>query len=148
MMAKKIQNFFTKEEQANILLAIKKAEMECSGEIRLHLDNKCKGSELDRAAQVFKVLKMHQTELRNGVLIYLAVEDRKFAIIGDIGIHEKVGDSYWQDVRDIMLEEFLQQNFEQGIVKAIERIGDKLKEHFPYQEDDVNELSDDISFGK
>ena len=88
-MSKSARNFFTEEEKENIKLSIKNAELDTSGEIRVHVENKCKGEVLDRAAYVFDKLKMNKTELRNGVLFYLAIKNRKFAIIGDSGINEK-----------------------------------------------------------
>ena len=91
---------------------------------------------------------MHQTELRNGVLIYLAVEDRQLAILGDAGINLKVPKGFWDDTRDVMINEFKQGNFAKGLSDGIIKAGEQLREHFPYQSDDVNELSDDISFGE
>ncbi len=139
--------FLSKEEQQQIVQAIQEAEKETSGEIRLHIEAKCKGDPLDRAKEVFAKLKMHQTALRNGVIVYLAVQDRKFAIWGDKGINEKVGDNFWQDVKDTMAEHFRKNQFAQGLIEGITMIGEKLKAFFPYQKDDVNELPDDISFG-
>jgi len=143
-----VNKFFSKQEKAQIVQAIKEAEKETSGEIRLHLETQCKGEALQRAIQVFAKLKMHNTKLRNGTLIYLAVKDRKFAIFGDEGIHKKVPENFWEDVKEEMRAEFVKERFAQGIVHGIGRIGEKLKTFFPYQSDDVNELSDDISFGK
>jgi uncharacterized membrane protein len=142
-----VKKFFTKEQQKSIVDAIKKAEKETSGEIRVHLESKCKGDVAERAVAIFKKLKMHQTELRNGVIIYLAVEDRKFAIFGDVGINAKVPDNFWEDVKEIMKNHFVKAEFTEGIVEGIAMVGQKLKEYFPYQDDDVNELSDDISMG-
>ena len=131
-----------------ILQAIREAEKETSGEIRLHMESKCKGDPLQRAIQVFAKLKMHKTKLRNGALIYLAVEDQKFAIFGDEGINKAVPDNFWEDVKDEMAEYFAKGDFVTGVTKGIHRIGEKLKTFFPYQTDDVNELSDDISIGE
>jgi uncharacterized membrane protein len=103
---------------------------------------------LDRAANVFAMLKMHKTKLRNGVLFYLSVEDRKFAILGDAGINARVPQNFWEITKEAMLEHFKNGQLTEGLVKGITMAGDKLKEHFPYQKDDVNELSDEISFGK
>lgn len=143
MTAKK---FFTEEEQQTIVKAIAAAELNTSGEIRVHLDNKCKGDVLDVAADRFKKLKMHETALRNGVLFYLAVDDHKFAILGDKGINETVPEGFWDSVRDKVLSNFKQKQFAQGLCKGIEMAGEKLKSHFPYQSDDSNELSDELSF--
>ncbi len=142
-----VRKFLSKEQKQQILDAIKKAEKETSGEIRLHLENHCKGDALDRAVVVFKKLKMHETELRNGALVYLAVDDRKFAIFGDKGINETVPENFWQDVKEEMREHFKNENFVEGITTGILRIGEKLKAFFPYKKDDINELSDDISIG-
>ncbi|HGY57457.1 MAG TPA: TPM domain-containing protein [Caldithrix abyssi] len=143
-----VKKFFTKEEKEHIVEAIREAEKETSGEIRLHLETVCKGDPLERAMKLFQKLKMFQTEQRNGVIIYLAVKDRKFAIYGDKGINEVVPENFWEDVKEEMREEFVKGAFADGVVKGIRRVGEKLKEYFPYQTDDVNELSDDISFGE
>jgi len=139
---------FTKEQQKMIVEAIKQAEHNTSGEIRVHIEKECKIDVLDRASNVFAMLKMHKTELRNGVLFYLSVEDRKFAILGDVGINIKVPENFWDSVKDTVLEQFKQGNQTEGLIKGILMAGEKLKTHFPYQKNDVNELSDEISFGK
>jgi uncharacterized membrane protein len=141
-------SFFTKEEQARILSAVKEAEDETSGEIRVHIETSCSGEVLDRAAWVFGKLGMHKTALRNGVLFYLAVADRKFAIIGDAGINAKVPKDFWDKAKDIMLGNFKAGNFTEGLSKGILMAGEQLKTHFPHESDDVNELPDDISFDK
>jgi uncharacterized membrane protein len=141
-----IKNFFTDIQQKSITLAIENAELHTSGEIRVHLASKCKDDVMKQAKKVFEQLKMHQTELRNGVLIYLAVEDKKFAILGDKGINDLVNDDFWDNVKDVMLNEFKRNEFTVGLCQGIEMIGDKLKLHFPYQKNDVNELTNDISF--
>ncbi len=139
---------FTKEQQNKIVEAIKQAEHNTSGEIRVHIEKTCKEDVLDRAADVFAMLKMHKTEQRNGVLFYLSVEDRKFAILGDAGINAKVPSNFWESVKETILEQFKLGNNTEGLVKGILMAGEKLKAHFPYQKDDANELSDEISFGK
>lgn len=143
-----IKKFFSKEQKEQIIRAIQEAEKETSGEIRLHLDSKCKGDALERAMVVFQKLKMQETQLRNGTLIYLAVNDRKFAIYGDTGINEAVPDNFWQDVKDDMRNYFKDDKFADGIISGIEQVGQKLKDFFPYQSDDINELPDDISIGE
>lgn len=140
-------DYFTKEQQKQIVEAIKEAEKNTSGEIRVHIEKRCKIDVLDRAADIFAMLKMHKTELRNGVLFYLSIEDRKFAILGDAGINAKVPDNFWESVKETVFEQFKQNNHTEGLVKGILMAGEKLKAHFPYQKDDVNELSDEISFG-
>lgn len=138
--------FFTKEEQQNIVAAIKEAELNTSGEIRVHIENHCKEEALERAAEVFYDLKMNRTAARNGILFYLAVKDRKFAIIGDEGINKEVEHDFWNDIKDEMISNFKENKFAEGLIAGILKCGDKLKKHFPYQNDDVNELSDEISF--
>ena len=142
------RTFFTKEEQNKIEEAISSAEKNTSGEIRVYLDNKCGEDVLDAATFQFKKLKMHKTELRNGVLFYLSLNDRKFAILGDKGIHEKVPENFWDSIRNTVIAHFKKQEFAQGLIKGIEMAGEKLKTHFPYQTNDTNELSNDISFNK
>lgn len=142
-----VKNFFSKEQKEEILKAIQEAEKDTSGEIRLHIESNCKGEPLDRAVKVFEKLKMHKTKLRNGVLIYLAVKDRKFSIFGDEGINKAVPDNFWEEVKDEMRVHFVKEEFATGVSKGIRMAGQKLKEFFPYQQDDVNELPDDISIG-
>lgn len=140
------RNFFTKEQQEEIRLAIINAELDTSGEIRVHIENTCKDDVLDRALEVFNKLGMEKTASRNGVLIYLAVKNRKFAIIGDKGIHEAVTENYWDSVKNKMLNHFRENQFTEGLVEAITETGNKLKKYFPYRTNDVDELSNDISF--
>ena len=140
------RTFFTKEEQQKIVAAIKEAELNTSGEIRVHIENHCKEEALERAAEVFYDLKMDRTAARNGILFYLAVKDRKFAIIGDEGINKEVEHDFWNDIKDEMIYNFKENKFAEGLIAGILKCGDKLKKYFPYQNDDVNELSDEISF--
>jgi uncharacterized membrane protein len=144
----KAKDFFSQEELKKIVESIEKAELETSGEIRFHMESHCKSNALSRAIQVFKNLKMHKTQLRNGTLIYLATADKKFAIVGDKGINEKVADNFWEDVKNNMSEQFMNNEFVSGISNAVLKVGEKLKEYFPYQADDINELSDDVSIGE
>ena len=141
------RNFLTQDEQKKVVDAITGAENKTSGEIRLHLDTTCKEDVLDRAAAIFKKLDMHKTELRNGVLIYLATEDRKLAILGDAGINAKVPENFWDVVKDEMIGAFKEGKYADGLVKAINMAGDKLKAFFPVAADDIDELSNEISFG-
>lgn len=140
------RNFFTKEQLEDLRLAIMNAELDTSGEIRVHIENTCSGEVMDRALVMFHKLEMDKTQYRNGVLIYLAVKNRKFAIIGDKAIHEVVTENFWDSIRNKMLNHFRENRFTEGLVEAITETGLKLKKYFPYQTDDVNELSDDISF--
>jgi len=143
-----VENFFSKEEKKQITDAIAQAELNTSGEIRLHVEGRCKLDVLDRAAYVFEKLDMHKTEQRNGVLFYLAVYDRKFAILGDGGINKLVPENFWDEIKATMLGYFKEGRFADGISKGILMAGEQLKANFPYQSDDVNELSDEISFEK
>jgi uncharacterized membrane protein len=141
-------DFFSKQEKEEIQLAIMNAELDTSGEIRVHMENNFTGDVMDRAAFIFKHLEMNKTELRNGVLIYLAVKNRRFAIIGDSGIHKVVPENFWDDIKAKMLNHFREGRFADGLVEAINNAGLQLKNHFPRQKNDVNELTDEISFGK
>ena len=142
-----LKNIFDDKTKAELVKVIKSAELNTSGEIRLHVENKCKIDVLDQAAFIFKKLKMHKTELRNGVLVYLAITDKKFAIIGDAGINAKVTDNFWDDIKNQMSDCFKEGDFVKGLSIGIEMTGEQLKKHFPYQKDDVNELPDEISIG-
>jgi uncharacterized membrane protein len=142
----KASTFFTKEQQAHILDAIKEAEKETSGEIRVHIETRHSGKVLDRAAWIFKRMGMHNTEARNGVLFYLAVRNKKFAILGDSGINEKVSEGFWDKIKVIMESDFREKRFTEGLAKGILMAGNQLKEHFPHLANDINELPDEISF--
>ncbi|MFA6402682.1 MAG: TPM domain-containing protein [Salinivirgaceae bacterium] len=144
----KPNDFFNTDDKAKIANAIKMAEMNTSGEIRLHVETHCKTDVLDRAAFIFSQLHMHKTEARNGVLFYLTLEDKKFAILGDIGINQKVSSDFWNSIKENMTAFFRDGNVSEGLEKGILMAGEQLKLHFPYQENDVNELSDEISYGK
>ena len=148
MIYQAVQMFFTKKERAEIKTAILDAERNTSGEIRVHIDYRCKEEVMDRAAFIFKTLNIHKTKLRNGILFYIAKSDQKFAILGDMGINARVPEGFWNHIKETMLSHFKEQRFTQGLISGIKMTGDKLKEYFPYQSDDKNDLSDDISFGK
>lgn len=140
-------SLLNEEEKTDILAAISAAELQTSGEIRLHVESRCTGDVLDRAAMVFETLAMHKTELRNGVLFYLATEDRMFAILGDGGIHSAVPDGFWIEVKDIVIEGLAAGKPAEGLASGIRLAGQQLSTHFPVKANDVNELSNDISFG-
>lgn len=142
------QKFFTDIQQQAIIKSIEKAELNTSGEIRLHVEDTCKINPVERAIEIFKKLEMHKTELRNGVLFYLATKDKKIAVIGDKGINDIVTENFWDDVKNEIINQFKKNQFTEGICKGIEMAGEKLKMHFPFQTDDTNELSNDISFGE
>ena len=134
------------EEDRRIVEAIKQAELNTSGEIKVHIENRCQGDVERRSIVVFNHLKLNETQLRNGVLIYLAVKDHKFAILGDEGINKVVEDGFWNDVKDLMQAHFKEGRFAEGLEQGIMRCGEKLKTYFPYQSDDINEIPDDISY--
>jgi len=140
--------FFTSDQKQQIIGAIKEAELNTSGEIRVHIENRCKKEVLDRAAAVFATLKMHKTKLRNGILFYLAIKDQKFAILGDGGINAVIPDDFWDNIKEMMQDKFKEGEFTIGLSSGIKMTGEQLKAHFPYQSDDINELDDDISFGE
>jgi uncharacterized membrane protein len=144
----KASSFFTKEQQEIILESVKTAEKETSGEIRVHIETSCPEEVLDRAAWVFAKLGMNKTALRNGVLFYLAVADKKFAIIGDAGINTKVPAGFWDGISELLKNNFIEGKFTEGLSSGILMAGEQLKVHFPYSKDDVNELPDEISFDK
>jgi uncharacterized membrane protein len=139
----------TPAQEAALVAAIKQAELQTSGEIRLHLEDKCPTPEpLDRAAQVFAELKMHRTQLRNGVLFYLAWQTRQFAVVGDAGINATVPDEFWETVKETVVEHFRQEQYVAGLERGIKLVGEQLRQFFPYNAaTDVNELADDISYG-
>ena len=141
-----IVDFFSQDEKAKIKEAVQNAENQTSGEIRLHLEAKCKGEVLDRAVFIFHKIGMSNTALKNGVLFYLSISDRKFAIIGDEGINNQVENDFWNTTKEVMLGHFAKGNVAEGVIDGINMAGEKLKTHFPYQKDDKNELSDDISY--
>lgn len=143
----KADNFLTPDEEQEIVEAIRLAEKETSGEIRVHIEKKTSIDPFERAKEVFHFLKMDETALKNGVLIYLAVDDHKFVICGDKGIDDIVGHDFWDCTRDVMAEQFKKGNFKQGLIDGIRRAGEKLQEHFPGTPDDKNELSNEISNG-
>ncbi len=144
----KASSFFSKEQQAQILASVKEAEKATSGEIRVHIESSLKVDILDRAAWLFKKLGMYKTAERNGVLFYLAINDRKFAIIGDAGINSKVPAGFWNEISDLLGKNFKEGKFTEGLSEGILMAGNELKKYFPCCEDDVNELSDEISFSK
>jgi len=144
----KAASFFTKEQQNQILAAVTEAEKATSGEIRVHIETHCPEDVLDRAAWIFKKLKMDQTAERNGVLFYLATEDRKFAIIGDAGINSKVPADFWDNIKILLERNFRESKFTDGLSEGIMMAGQQLKIHFPYKSDDKNELSNEISFDR
>lgn len=143
----KASELFTVAQKDLIGISIKNAELDTSGEIRVHIENHCSGNALDRAVYVFDKLGMQKTAQRNGVLIYLAVKNRKFAIIGDSGINQVVPEGFWNNIKALMADHFREGKFTEGLSKAITMTGEQMKKYFPFHVEDVNELPDDVSFG-
>jgi uncharacterized membrane protein len=142
------KTFFNKEEETQIIQAIQEAEKNTSGEIKIHIESRAKKDVFERALEVFGELQLHKTQLRNGILFYLAVKDHHFAIVGDEGINQVVPENFWDSVKNEMSQAFQQKSFATGLTKAILMAGEQLKAHFPYQKEDINEISDDISMGE
>jgi uncharacterized membrane protein len=140
------RSFFTDEQQQRILQAIREAEALTSGEVRVHLELRCRTDALSRAIELFKILGMQRTAERNGVLFYLAIDDRKFAIAGDEGIHNAVPEDFWDQISMGMEKAFREGRFTEGLCEGILKAGEQLRKHFPHQRDDSNELSDAISY--
>ncbi|RAV30734.1 TPM domain-containing protein [Sinomicrobium soli] len=143
-----VEKFLTAREEEEIVKAIQEAERNTSGEIRVHIERTSGNSEpYQRAIAVFHELGMDRTELANGVIVYIAVEDRTFAIYGGKGINDVVPDDFWNSTKEVMASRFKDGHYKQGLVEGILKAGNQLKQHFPWQEDDINELPDEISKG-
>jgi uncharacterized membrane protein len=143
----KVEDFLTKAEEAQVVEAIRLAEKNTSGEIRVHLEKKTSIAPITRAVEVFHELKMNETKLRNGVIIYVAVKSKQFAIYGDQGINDKVSDDFWDCTKDIMVTNFKKGNNVNALVEGIQNAGEQLQKHFPFEDDDTDELSNEISRG-
>lgn len=143
----KVEEFLTPDEEKQVVEAIRTAEKNTSGEIRVHIEKTSKLDVYERALEVFHMLKMDNTKLQNGVLIYVAVEDRNFVIFGDEGINNVIDDDFWESTKNIMQGHFKRGHFKQGLVDGILKAGKQLETYFPWQTDDTNELPDDISKG-
>lgn len=142
-----VEDFLTAKEEEEIVQAIRQAERNTSGEIRVHIEKTTKGSHYDRALEVFQMLKMFNTQQRNGVLLYIAVDDHKFVIFGDEGINNVVPDNFWETTKEAIQNQFKQGNFKQGIIDGVLKAGKELQAHFPWTTDDEDELSNEISKG-
>lgn len=142
-----IEAFLSAQEERDIVEAIRLAELNTSGEIKVHIEKTSNGDATNRALEVFHTLKMDNTKLQNAVLIYVAVNDKTFAIYGDIGINNVVPDNFWDSIKNIMQSHFKVGNFKQGLIEGIQKSGEQLKTYFPYSNLDTNELSNDISKG-
>ncbi len=146
---KKAEDYFNPHEKQIIVDAIKHAEKQTSGEVRVFIESKCSYVKaIDRAIELFERLDMHKTAERNAVIVYVALIDRQLAIYADAGIYEKVGQEFWNDQLKLMLEHFNREDYVDGIATVVIEIGEALRTHFPHQKNDVNELPDDIVFGK
>lgn len=140
-------HFLTEDQEQTLIAAIRKAEKNTSGEIRIHIEKHTEKGALERGIAIFKALRMHRTKQRNGVLLYIATQSRKFAIVGDRGIHHIVPDNFWDTETEMVLTHFKSGAYLKGLEQAVLDVGEKLKHFFPYQRNDVNELSDQISKG-
>jgi len=144
------KDFFTADEKSQIVESIRKAEQKTSGEIRVYVESRCRFVDpLDRAVEVFWMLKMEATEQRNAVLVYVAVKDKQLALFGDKGIHEKVGNVFWDEKVRLILQRINKESYADAIVRIVGEIGEALHFHFPYDRStDKNELSDDVAYGR
>lgn len=136
--------FFTEEEKTRLVRAIRAAEQKTSGEIRVYLERKTRGDVFKRAKRIFEKLGMTKTRLRNGILIYFSLVDHSFAVLGDQGIHDRVGDSFWQEIVSTLQSFFTRDQFLEGLEAGIQKLGEVLRKHFPYEKGDINELRDEI----
>jgi uncharacterized membrane protein len=143
----KVESFLSTADEKAVVEAIGIAEKETSGEIRVHIEQSSSKVPFDRALEVFQELKMNETQLQNGVLIYLAIQTKSFVICGDKGINDVVKADFWDTTKDIMQAHFKNSDFKQGLIDGILRAGEQLKKYFPWQENDINELSNEISKG-
>ncbi len=143
-----IKDFFSDEQKQQVRAAVQRLELKTTGEIRLHVEGDCSGEPYERALKVFHKLHMHKTNHRNAVLFYLAVNHKKFAIVGDEGIHKSVPENFWVTVKDHVITQFKQGKFTEGICEGIDMTGEMLHKHFPKNATDQNQLSDEISYGK
>lgn len=142
-----VEDFLTKQEEEEIVLAIRQAERNTSGEIRVHIERTSKISHYNRTLEVFRLLKMFNTKQQNAVLIYVAVDDHKFVIYGDKGIDSVVPTNFWDTTKNIIQNHFKKGNFKQGIVDGILQVGKELKEYFPWEGNDTDELPNEVSKG-
>ena len=142
----KTEKFLSKEAEQEIVNAIVIAEKNTSGEIRVHIEENNTKPSYERAQEVFYFLKMDETELKNGVLFYISMQSKSFAIIGDKGINDLVGPDFWNSTKDLVIEKFKKGQYKNGLIKGIIEAGEQLKKYFPYNhDDDINELSNEIS---
>lgn len=143
----KVSEFISPEDEKEIVEAIKEAELNTSGEIRVHIEHTCDGDRFEHALEIFEKLEMHKTKLSNGVLIYVSIDDHQLVILGDKGINDVVEKGFWESTKDEIINQFKTENYKQGLINGILEAGKQLKKHFPYQSDDTNELDNEISKG-
>jgi uncharacterized membrane protein len=141
------KKLINESQQKAIQAAIAEAELNTSGEIRVHVDATCAGNPMEKAIQIFEQLKMHETAQRNGVLFYVAMNDKKLAILGDKGINAVVPENFWDAIRDGMISAFKKGEFSEGLIEGIVTAGQQLKSAFPLLQNDENELSNEVTFG-
>lgn len=146
-MPNNVEAFLTNTEEQEVIEAIRKAELNTSGEIRVHIEKTSKGDATNRALEVFHFLKMDNTKLQNGVLIYVAVEDKTFVIFGDKGINDAVSKNFWDSTKNVIQSHFKSGHFKQGLIDGIIKSGEQLAKYFPWEHGDSNELSNEISKG-
>lgn len=139
------KQFFSPQAQETLIQAIRDAEKNTSGEIRVHVIRSTAEDLLTKGQKLFEKLGMTKTKDRNGILFLLELSGHRFAILGDSGIHQKVPAEFWEEIRALLFEHFHQGRFVEGLVAAIRRCGEKLKDFYPYQSDDINEVSDEIT---
>ncbi|APD07823.1 hypothetical protein UJ101_02323 [Flavobacteriaceae bacterium UJ101] len=142
-----VENFLSTEEEKQIVQAIQQAEKLTSGEIRVHIDQDIDGGQIERAQEVFYLLKMNETKDQNGILFHVSVKNKTFSVIGDEGIDKKVPLNFWNDIKDQIILHFKKERYAEGLIKGIQMAGESLQHYFPYQKDDINELPDEISKG-
>lgn len=143
----RIEDFLSQADQQEIILAIQEAERNTSGEIRIHIEKNPKQDSFDRATEVFDFLKIENTQERNGVLLYIAIDTRELVILGDIRINDLVPQNFWESTKDAIIDQFKLGDYKQGLINGVLTAGKQLKKHFPYKKGKNNELPDDISFG-
>lgn len=143
----KVEDFLTASEEVEVIEAIRIAELNTSGEIRVHIEKTSNGDATNRALEVFYMLKMDHTKLQNAVLIYVSVEEKNFVIFGDKGINDVVPGNFWDSTKNVMESHFKMGQFMQGLVEGVLKSGEQLKKFFPYTDLDINELSNEISKG-
>jgi len=146
-MSNTLEDFLTPGQEKEIVEAIIQAEKQTSGEIRVHIEKTSNGDVNERAHNVFHLLKMDETELQNGVLIYVAVEDRSFVICGDKGIDKVVPENFWDKTKEVIENQFKNGDFKNGIMEGVLMAGEQLKHFFPFTNNDRNELDNEISKG-